>query len=178
MHPLHDYIAQQLAEKLRRRKVVVWYDQRNELTAFVDELRGGPRVPGAAVPITVAGVRARLAEYDGSFFELRAAVEPHVSDDDPECVFLYVGGAEWDHRNSVLMELEKAGESYEPRLKTFARNVLRQRYTDGAIDELLAPERVTYEDLARAASDTSGEPPSILKAIFHDTTGSIPAATA
>ena len=45
MHPLHDYIAQQLAEKLRRRKVVVWYDQRNELTAFVDELRGGPRVP-------------------------------------------------------------------------------------------------------------------------------------
>ena len=67
------------------------------------------------------------------------------------------------------MELEKAGECYEPQLKRLARNVLRQRYTDGVIDEMLAPERVTYEDLARAASDSgSAEPPSILKSIFHD----------
>ena len=34
------------------------------------------------------------------------------------------------------------------------------------------PERVSYEDLARASSDTSStEPPSILKSIFHDTSG-------
>ena len=67
------------------------------------------------------------------------------------------------------MELEKAGECYEPQLKRLARNVLRQRYTDGVIDEMLAPERVTYEDLARASSDTtSSEPPSILKSIFHN----------
>ena len=68
------------------------------------------------------------------------------------------------------MEVEKAGECYEPQLKRLARNVLRQRYTDGVIDEMLAPDRVTYEDLARAAADTSSpEPPSILKTIFHDT---------
>ena len=37
---------------------------------------------------------------------------------------------------------------------------------------MLAPERVSYEDLARASSDTSStEPPSILKSIFHDTSG-------
>lgn len=37
---------------------------------------------------------------------------------------------------------------------------------------MLAPERVTYEDLARASSDTSSsEPPSILKSIFHDASG-------
>ena len=67
------------------------------------------------------------------------------------------------------MELEKAGECYEPQLKRLARNVLRQRYTDGVIDEMLAPERVSYEDLARASSDTSSaEPPSILKSIFHE----------
>jgi hypothetical protein len=61
---------------------------------------------------------------------------------------------------------------YSRSLKWVARQVLRQRYTDGVIDDMLAPERVTYEDLARASSgSTSAEPPSILKSIFHDTSG-------
>src|SRR5262249_27523326 len=102
----------------------------------------------------------------------RALVEPHVSGDAPESVVLYVPGCERDRRSSVLMEIEKAGECYEPQLKRLARNVLRQRYTDGVIDELLAPESVNYEDLARAAADTSSaEPPSLLKTIFRDTSG-------
>ena len=164
--------SKQLAEKLKSRKVVVWYDVRREFAPFIAEVRGGARTSNEAVPVTIAGFTARLAEYDGSMFELRAVVEPYVSGDVPECVVLYLPGCERDRRGSVLMELEKAGECYEPQLKRLARNVLRQRYTDGVIDEMLAPERVSYEDLARASSDTSSaEPPSILKSIFHDTTG-------
>ena len=103
-------------------------------------------------------------------FELRAVVEPFVCGDVPECMLLYLPGCERDRRGSVLMELEKAGHCYEPQLKRLARNVLRQRYTDGVIDEMLSPERVTYEDLARASSDASAaEPPSILRSIFHNT---------
>jgi len=100
--------------------------------------------------------------------------EPFVSGDEPgECVIVYLPGCERDRHGSVLMELEKAGECYEPQLKRLARNVLRQRYTDGVIDEMLAPDRVSYEDLARASSDTSStEPPSVLKSIFHNTSGS------
>ena len=172
MHPLHDYVVKQLAEKLKSRKVVVWYDVRREFAPFVAEVRGGARTSSEAVPVTIAGLSARLAEYDGSMFELRAVVEPFLCGDVPECVVLYLPGCERDRRGSVLMELEKAGECYEPQLKRLARNVLRQRYTDGVIDEMLAPERVSYEDLARASSDTSSaEPPSILKSIFHDTSG-------
>ena len=172
MHPLHDYVVKQLAEKLKSRKLVVWYDMRREFAPFIAEVRGGARTSSEAVPVTIAGLSARLAEYDGSMFELRAVVEPYVCGDVPECVVLYLPGCERDRRGSVLMELEKAGECYEPQLKRLARNVLRQRYTDGVIDEMLAPERVTYEDLARASSDTSSaEPPSILKSIFHDTSG-------
>jgi hypothetical protein len=172
MHPLHDYVVKQLAEKLKSRKVVVWYDVRREFAPFVAEVRGGARASSEAVPVTIAGLSARLAEYDGSMFELRAVVEPYVCGDVPECVVLYLPGCERDRHGSVLMELEKAGECYEPQLKRLARNVLRQRYTDGVIDEMLAPERVSYEDLARASSDTSSaEPPSILKSIFHDTSG-------
>lgn len=172
MHPLYDYLVKQLVEKLKSRKVVVWYDQRREFGPFIGEVRGGARTSHKTMPLTISGLSARLAEYDGSMFELRAIVEPYVCGDVPECVVLYLPGCERDRRGSVLMELEKAGECYEPQLKRLARNVLRQRYTDGVIDEMLAPESVTYEDLARASSDTSSsEAPSILKSIFHDASG-------
>jgi hypothetical protein len=172
MHPLHDYVANQLVEKLKSRKVVVWYDARCEFVPFIAELRGGARTSNEAVSVTISGLAVHLAEYDGSMFELRAVVEPFVCGDVPECVVLYLPGCERDRRSSVLMELEKAGECYEPQLKRLARNVLRQRYTDGVIDEMLAPERVSYDDLARASSETSSsEPPSILKSIFYDTSG-------
>jgi hypothetical protein len=172
MHPLHDYVVKQLAEKLKARKVVVWYDSRREFSPFIAEVRGGARTSHEAVPVTIGGLAAHLAEYDGSMFELRAVAEPFVCGDVPECVVLYMPGCERDRHGSVLMELEKAGACYEPQLKKLARNVLRQRYTDGVIDEMLAPERVSYEDFARASSDTSSaEPPSILKSIFHDTSG-------
>ena len=173
MHPLYEYIAKQLADKLKARKIVVWYDPRREFVPFVAELRGGARTNDEAVPVTVGGITARLAEYDGSMFELRAVLEPVVCEDSPsECVIVYLPGRERDRHGSVLMELEKAGACYEPQVKRLARNVLRQRYTDGVIDEMLAPERVAYEDLARASSDTSStEPPSVLKSIFHRISG-------
>jgi hypothetical protein len=172
MHPLHDYVVNQLAEKLKSRKVVVWYDVRREFAPFVAELRGGARTSNEAVSVTVGGLASRLAEFDGSMFELRTVVEPFVCGDVPDCVILYLPACDRDRHGSVLMELEKAGECYEPQLKRLARNVLRQRYTDGVIDEMLMPEHVSYEDLARASSDTSAsDPPSILKSIFHETTG-------
>ena len=34
MHPLHDYVAKQLAEGLRSRHIVVWYDEREEFQPY------------------------------------------------------------------------------------------------------------------------------------------------
>lgn len=172
-HPLHDYLAGQLADKLKDRKVVVWYDARSEFMPFIDEMRGAPAAPGAPAAINVAGVPAQLAEYNGSMLELRDLVERHVSADEPDNVLVYVGGQERDRRGSLLMELETAGICYEPQLKRSARRVLQTRYTDGVIDDMLKSDSVTYADLARASSGTdSGEPPSLLKAVFHDVSSS------
>lgn len=173
MHPLHDYVAKQLTEKLRSRRVVVWYDSRREFEAFVGEVRGGPKKPSQVIPVSVGGFAARLADHSGSMFELRALVEPIVCTDLPEPTLLYLPGVSRDDQESALMELEKAGTSWEPQLKQLARNVLLQKYTVGNVDELVSPDRpVTYEELARAASDTSTEPPSLLRVIFHDAAGS------
>lgn len=174
MHPLHDYVAKQLADKLKARRVVVWYDDRAEFQPFVDEVRGGPRASSEPVAVDVGGSSARLAQYAGSMFELRAVVESHVSDNAPASVVVYMPGVARDRRASVLMEIEKAGTTWEPQLKQLAKNVLLQKYTLGVVDEMLPFDRkVSYDDLARAAAGSSGAaPPSILKSIFHDTSGS------
>jgi hypothetical protein len=51
MHPLHDYLAKQLADKLTKRRVVIWYDPRREFAPFIAEVRGGPRPRGEAVKV-------------------------------------------------------------------------------------------------------------------------------
>jgi hypothetical protein len=68
-------VAKQLADKLKSRRVVVWYDERGEFRPFVDEVRGGARSSSEPVAVAVGGTNARLAEYAGSMFELRAVVE-------------------------------------------------------------------------------------------------------
>lgn len=173
MHLLHDYVAKQLADKLKSRRVVVWYDERGEFQPFVDEVRGGARASEEPVPVSVAGTSARLVEYAGSMFELRAVLEPHVCADMPAALVIYLPKVARDRNASILMELEKAGTTWEPQLKQLAKNVLLQKYTLGVVDEMLPFHRtVSYEDLARAAADNSGgEPPSILKSIFHDASG-------
>ena len=170
MPSLHEYIAKQLADKIKSRKVVVWYDERGEFAPFVSEVRGGTRTGGGLSSISVGGVNTSLAEYAGSMFELRAVVEPLVRGDSPTAVVVYLHGCARDRRWSPLMELEKAGTTWEPQLKQLARNLLLQKYTVGVVDEMLPFDRkVSYEDLARAAASGGPEPPSILKSIFHDT---------
>jgi len=172
MHPLHDYIAAKLADKVKSKRVVVWYDEHGEFQSFVNELRGEVRTSSEPVPVSLGGSIVLLVEYAGSAFEMRAAVEPHVNGDAPAPVILYMPGCPRDKRGSVLMELEKAGTTWEKTLKQLARNVLLQKYTLGVVDDMLPGDRkVSYEDLARAAADGGSEPPSILRSIFHDAQG-------
>lgn len=174
MHPLHDYVAKQLADKLKSRRVVVWYDERGEFQPFVDEVRGGARGVCETVPVAVAGAKASLAQYTGSMFELRTVVEPVVSGDTPDTLVVYVPGLAHDAKASVLMELETAGKTWKPELRHLCRNVLLQKFTVGVADEMLSSQRkLTYEDMARALTDGAGaEPPSVLRTIFHEAKGS------
>lgn len=174
MHPLHDYVAAKLADQIKSKRVVVWYDERREFQPFVDELRGGTHASSAPVNVVLGPFNAWLTEYAGSMFELRAVIEPHVCGDTPECAVVYLPGCARDREASVLMELEKGGTFWEPQLKQLAKHVLLKRYTLGDVDEMLPlDKKVSYAHIARAASGSSGSsPPSLLKSIFHDVVGS------
>lgn len=166
-HPLHSYIAGQIAEKLKDRHIVVLYDKKQELRPFFDELTSEPATK-ALVSVRVAYLTPKLCVYDGSFLQVRFLVEPVTSGELPEDVLIYVPGVERDDGGSLLMELEKAGAHYRPpALKQIARNVLRKRYLDTHIDDMLKSDALRYVDYARMSQDDgSSDGPSLLKGIF------------
>jgi len=167
MHPLHDYIAAQLSAQVRTRRVVVWYDQRQEFTVFVGELRGGTDAHARPATVKLGGEDVHLVEFVGSLFELRSEVEPLVSGDMPEPVVVYLPGVAKEP-TSVLMELERAGSSWSPALKHLARNLLLKTQTVGTVDGLLAEDRkLTYADLASIAADQGSAGPSLLRSIVR-----------
>lgn len=166
---LHIYIAEQLAQHVNNHRVVVWYDPRSEFERFVSELGGTPLDDGLLQTV-IGGATTTLATHDGSLYSLRSRVEPLAGVDEPQTVVLYLPGVSRDQHGSVLMELELAGRRWEPQLRHLARNALRQRYTDGVIDELLDRERVTYEDLVIASAAENAAPPSVLKPLLRGAT--------
>lgn len=166
-HPLHEYIAGQIGDQIRNRHLVVIYDRNEELRPFFQELDGEPAGEGLML-VCIGNRNAKLCVFDGSFLEVRAAVEPVTNGDSPENVVIYLPGIARDDRGSLLMELEKAGTCYRaPALRQIARYVLRRRFTDVAIDEMLQSNALGYADYARmSVDDGSSGGPSILKGIF------------
>jgi hypothetical protein len=168
MHPLHDYIAGQISDRLKARRVVVMYDKREELRPFFNELAIIGAGDGQLVPIKIAQQDAKLHVFDGSFLKTRTIIEGVTQGDQPEQVVVYVPSLDRDAKGSLLMELEKAGVFYlQPALKQFARLVLRKRFTDVALDEMLKSDSLTYADLSRMTQEeTLGEGASLLKSVF------------
>lgn len=80
---------------------------------------------------------------------------------------MHVRAVARDRQTSVLMELEKGGACYEPQLKRLALNVLRKKFTDGQIDEMLRPATVTYDDIVSfLAQAGDGVQASVLRTLF------------
>ena len=177
MNALHEYISKQLIEHLTKRRVVVWYDSRDEFRPYICELRDGADAEGGKLKqVQIGDMTVNLCEFSGSFFEVKFAVEPVVSADSPQPLLVYVPGVERNRVESLLMELEKAGLCYEPQLKRQARNILGHQYSPGQIDEMLAADTVTYEDVVGLLKEEDGPGTSMLKIIFdktHDSAGLI-----
>jgi len=170
-HPLHKHLCEQLGKRLATRTVVVFYDPREELAAFIDgELEEVGRRAGKLLRVALGEQLPMLARFEGSYFGLRTEVEPIAQADVPDSLILYLPGVERDRDSSVLMELEKGGSVYEPQLKRLARNALREFYTDGDIDDMLAPEALSYGDVVGYLKQAiEGEQASILRTIFEAT---------
>lgn len=168
MHPFHEYLGGQLDDMLKKHGIVVFYDPRREFEPlFNRELEEVGTGYDGLPHVFIKDRLAFLARHEGSFFALRSAVEPIADLDKPDPLIIYLAGVERDRQASVLMELEKSGTPYEPQLKRLALNVLRKRFTDGQIDEMLRPASVGYDDIvAFLRQGEHGASASVLRTIF------------
>ena len=175
MHELHEHLTKGLAERLKKRRVVTWYDPRREFMAFVAELAGGTVPDKCQIdPVTVAGTTTNLCVMQESFFAVKFAAEPCVASDLPDPLLIYIAGKERDDDTAILMELEAAGDRWEPQLKREARRVLKKRFGDGQIDQMLGSPNVTYEDIVGLLEGGGDEHASgsLLEVIYRDARGS------
>jgi len=170
MSAIAEYLTGKLTELLEQRRVVTWYDPRAEFTDYIEAL-GAPASAATAAPgvtrVAIAGRNAYLAIFGGSFFGLKLAVEPVFGVDNSEPLLLYLPGVERSARDSVLMEIETAGEVFEPQFKRVVRHVLKPLMSDGDIDEILDRPTLTYADVVSLLGQGgAGSTLSILKVVL------------
>ena len=153
MHPLHTHLAAQVSRALRR-GVAMIVDPSGAFRPFIDELAGSAGWSDEhpeTFEITIAGKPARLAVFDGSWFGLRAAVEPWASADTrPEPpVLLYLPTSPPPPQQDVLMELVPTELRLTWRLDSEARACLRSRFSDAVIDTALEGGSASYDDIVQ-----------------------------
>ena len=85
MHEFHEYLSRQLVEYLRKRRIVVWYDPKEEFRPYIRELRDGDD-PEDCRPnqVRVGEVPTRLCELKGSSSEEKFTVEPVTGETEPD----------------------------------------------------------------------------------------------
>jgi hypothetical protein len=166
---LHEQLCLVLKEKLAKRRIVVWYDARSEFHGFISDLAGSTPNNCELVEVLISGQKCGLSVFQGSFFEAKFAVESLVNGDLPDPLLIYVPGFQRHDPTAVLMELEAAGERWEPQLKREARRVLKKHIGDGQIDQLFSSDKVTYRDIVaviEGGASTNGSS-SLLDVIYQ-----------
>jgi hypothetical protein len=167
--PFFAHLLHQVTGALRAGVAVVT-DPAAAFTPFFDELTGAVAWDSAhpdTALVEVAGTRVRFARFDGSWFALKGAIEPFLSAKPRPSppLLLYIPAPLPDDARLVLAEAILAGKRLDWTLDREARACLRQRHTEGVIDEVLAGGTATYDDIVRFLSQ-GGRTVSKLRAIF------------
>jgi hypothetical protein len=68
MNPFYQYLENLLADHLKKRRVVVWYDTREEFIPFVEILPQQIAPVNGIFEVIICGMAVSLARYSGSFF--------------------------------------------------------------------------------------------------------------
>jgi hypothetical protein len=119
-------LFQLIAKQVEDRGLVVWYDPEHAYAEIVAEL---------ALPKTT------IARYDGSFLQLRRAVDHLLNDGQPPRLVVYVP-LERTETDSALIELDCAGVIMQPRQQPPACNTRLSVVARNALKPILGEDQV------------------------------------
>jgi len=152
--PVAERIATLVADQVRDRGVVVWYDPNRAYVSVVKALDDD------LVPLPEG---THVTCWDGSYLALRRSVDGMLGGDRPPLLVVYVPADRADARNA-LIELEMAGAVMRPGalpppcntdLAVRAREALAGRLPAAHVDQLVADAtggRIGLEEMDRQAS--------------------------
>lgn len=151
-----------IAKQVEDHRLVVWYD---------------PEQAYATVAADLAFPNTTVARYDGSFFQLRHAIDALLNDEHPPRLVVYVP-AERGNTHNALIELEAAGIVMQPgqqppqrntRLALLARNALKPllgEETASEIEKQVESGTLSLADLNTLADKGKDLSTGVLSLIF------------
>ena len=102
-----------------------------------------------------------------SLYQLRSQLEPHVAAALTDPLLVYLPDRQESEGRPVLLELLRAGSSFEIKLVSRARGYLREVLEPQKVDKLLKRPDLTYRDIALALEQSGAGCFSQLKALFQ-----------
>ncbi len=121
-----EYLLQQIAKQVDDHGLVVWYDPEGDYEHAAASL---------ALPDTT------IANYDGSFFQLRREIDPLLNELQPPRLLVYVP-VERTETHSALVELESAGVIMQPRQQPPVCNTRLSVVGRNALKPILGEDQV------------------------------------
>lgn len=156
------HLCNLIAKQVEDHRLVVWYDPDQVYATVVGEL---------ALPTTT------LARYDGSFFQLRHAIDTLLNEEQPPRLVVYVP-EDQGNTHHALIELEAAGVVIQPgqqppnrntRLALIARNALKPllgEETASEIEKQVESGKLSLDDLNTLADKGKDISTGVLSLIF------------
>lgn len=106
-----------------------------------------------------------------SLYQLRSQLEPHVSADLPDPLLVYLPNRQEADGRAVLLELIRAGSTFNIQLVNRARVYLREVLEPEKVEQLLKQPDLSYRDIALVLEQSGSSGFSQLKALFQQQLG-------
>jgi hypothetical protein len=168
---LHRRLCQELARQLSEHRVLLVFDPGQQLRPFLDEVATAPPSGRELGSLNFGEQQAGWLAAGSSLYQLRSQLEPYVSADLPDPLLVDLPDHQESESRAVLLELIRAGSSFEIQLVSRARGYLREVLEPQKVDKLLKRPDLTYRDIALALEQAGSGGFSQLKALFQQQLG-------
>ena len=173
MHLLHNYIAHNLADHLRKARVVVWYDLPGDYHPSSTRCAAS-QLPRRCrrhqlEPVQVEGLTAALCCYAGSFLAVRLAVEDRVAGERPEPLLILRTRRRLRRRELIAAGTGTGGHALRTQPQARRRPpAAAPQLSDAAIDELFAAPGLTTPPWPPPSNGGRGGPSALRLALPDD----------